>query len=420
MIKVWEGGGQHFKPGPDMMKEGPQTFLDKEDDRDRQEKLCNFISKYVSKLYGVNAIRTWLKTNKGKSFLHMISMCDIAYCICLVKNSERVWTQDKEVRQMDKSEQQRYKTWKTIKNAEEKERYRLFTPRFSGGSGMKRTFCGVMWNEEGIAYYEETLTSWRTAYRDKMEWLRLEQVWEDYVVRNRTCQNTCAHWKRRGEDDVGELDDENTLVESTTMAILDEPVLLRGDLGFVGDRNQEWRTTENTESTYSKNSDQQRLEQENGTEEAMLNDDLNSALMGEDDSKVGDDATSTDTNNDQGSMNVDEMDTSNKLESTNGEGEDNADTGGNNMEHKWMPRYDGKVLFGNLGGDTSSDESDMEVDSSKKNDNESKLAHESDSDGVDRMKDGGSLTEEESKNLKYLLEKANRPVGEVEDHSGKN
>ena len=62
----------------------------------------------------------------------------------------------------------------------------------------------------------------------------------------------------------------------------------------------------------------------------------------------------------------------------------------------------------------------MEVDSSKKNDNNSKLAHESDSDGVDRMEDGGSLTEEEAKNLKYLLEKVKRPVGEVEDHSGEN
>ena len=125
---------------------------------------------------------------------------------------------------------------------------------------MKSAYCGVMWNGKGIAYYEETLTSWRTAYRDKMEWLRLEQAWEDYVGRNRTCQNTCAHWKRRGEDDAGELDDENILVESTTMAILDEPVLLRGDLGFVGDGNQEWTMTENTESTYSKNSDQQGLE----------------------------------------------------------------------------------------------------------------------------------------------------------------
>ena len=151
----------------------------------------------------------------------------------------------------------------------------------------------------------------------------------------------------------------------------------------------------------------------------MLNDDLNSALMGEDDSKFGDDATSTATNDDQGSMNGGEMD-SNKLESTNGEGEDNADTGGNNMEHKGMAQYERTALFGNLGSDTSSDESDMEVNSSKKNDNDSKLAHESDSDGVDRMEDGGSLTEEESKNLKYLLEKANRPVGEVEDHSGEN
>ena len=76
---------------------------------------------------------------------------------------------------MDKSEQQRYKMWKTIKNSKEKERYRLFTPRLSGESGMsmKKTFCGVMWNDQGIAYYKETLTSWRTAYRDKMEWLRL-------------------------------------------------------------------------------------------------------------------------------------------------------------------------------------------------------------------------------------------------------
>ena len=229
----------HNQPDPEELMRGPQNYDNEEDDRDNLNNICNFLSNYVSKLYGVHAIRTWLKNNKGKSFLQMISMCDVAYCICLVRNSDHVWKQDKLVREMDKLEQEKYKSWKSIIDPEERGRYQLFTPRFSGGRGMKRTFCGVMWNEEGLKYYEEALVNWRAVYNDQILWQKLEVAWEQYVVANNSCETVCAHWKRK--EDVALMDDDSMSLNSQElMAGGHELVAFPGDLDFVGDGTQDW------------------------------------------------------------------------------------------------------------------------------------------------------------------------------------
>ena len=172
-------------------------------------------------------------------------MCDVAYCICLVRNSNHVWKQDKLVREMDKVEQGKYKAWKSIQDPEDREKYRLFTPRFSGGRGMKRTFCGVMWNEEGLKYYDQALVNWRAVYNDQSLWQKLEVVWEEYVLANKSCETVCAHWKRRNEDDIASMDDECLSLDGRELVADGHQLMFPGDPGYVGDGRQDWNNNSN-------------------------------------------------------------------------------------------------------------------------------------------------------------------------------
>ena len=62
---------------------GPANYVDV-DNPGNHEMLCNFIAKYVLKIYRIKMINDWLKKNKGQSFLKRMPMCDIAYCVALV------------------------------------------------------------------------------------------------------------------------------------------------------------------------------------------------------------------------------------------------------------------------------------------------------------------------------------------------
>ena len=116
---------------------GPLAFIEYDPDNPNYGEpivnLCTFIAKYVMKIYGVKMINDWLKKNKGQSFLTMMSMCDVAYCIALVQNSHEVWNQDKEVKKMTPNEQEKYRSWKTLADLGEREQYRMKEPKFSGG-----------------------------------------------------------------------------------------------------------------------------------------------------------------------------------------------------------------------------------------------------------------------------------------------
>ena len=50
-------------------------------------------------MYGEQYISTWLKKNKGKTFLNLITMSDVANAKTLVLNSHEVWEEDLEVRE---------------------------------------------------------------------------------------------------------------------------------------------------------------------------------------------------------------------------------------------------------------------------------------------------------------------------------
>jgi hypothetical protein len=56
--------------------------------------LMEFLAKYVHKLHANKFLkRKLIKKEQGSSFLDLISESEIAYVICLVKNSQEVWKQ---------------------------------------------------------------------------------------------------------------------------------------------------------------------------------------------------------------------------------------------------------------------------------------------------------------------------------------
>ena len=78
-------------PNPLHLAKGPRRFMEGyerqeptntwDPKEEGKEALSHFISSYVSKLYGVNCIRSWIKTNRGKfPGYDDDERCGILYC----------------------------------------------------------------------------------------------------------------------------------------------------------------------------------------------------------------------------------------------------------------------------------------------------------------------------------------------------
>ena len=108
--------------------------------------LYSFIANYVAKSYGMSFINKWLRDNKGKSLLYLTTECDVAYAITLIKNHEQVWNLDHLKSTLSEDELEIYANYKDLEDPEEFEKYSHKMPRFSAGTGVKRTFGSVMWH----------------------------------------------------------------------------------------------------------------------------------------------------------------------------------------------------------------------------------------------------------------------------------
>ena len=117
---------------------------------------------YAMKLYGVNAINKGLKMNSYKSFMDMITTSDINYVVSLSRNSKAVQEQDLDISLMNSEEQQKYKDGYAG--------YEVKRPIFSGGANTKRAYCGVMWNYEGRAFYDDVKMKWDLAFDYEDTW----------------------------------------------------------------------------------------------------------------------------------------------------------------------------------------------------------------------------------------------------------
>ena len=179
---------------------------------DRMKKVLSFIEKYVPKLYGKRAVKKWLKNNKGKSLLDMITMSDVAYCAALVENNHEVWDEELEIEKMPTEEQDKFKKEnQDDMSPEEMKKYtKKKKPKFTSGTNGKRTYLSHGWNKEGIEMFNDTWASMREMSNDQETWESLMILWDEREID----ENSIENWRvRRCDDNI--TDDENEYEEES-------------------------------------------------------------------------------------------------------------------------------------------------------------------------------------------------------------
>ena len=60
---------------------------------DIRNEIYLFVSKFVSRIYGIRMINAWLSKKKGSTFFDLMTMPDFAYTVAVLENSYEVWDQ---------------------------------------------------------------------------------------------------------------------------------------------------------------------------------------------------------------------------------------------------------------------------------------------------------------------------------------
>lgn len=84
---------------PDMLIQGITPYLTANIDdastlTNSLTQFYDFFARYVRKLHSDRHIKNTMASNPGTSFLEMIGASDVAYVICMMKNSMKVWMHD--------------------------------------------------------------------------------------------------------------------------------------------------------------------------------------------------------------------------------------------------------------------------------------------------------------------------------------
>ena len=128
-------------------------------------KICRFVDKYVTRVYGTCAISAWLTKNKGKTIFDMITMSDIAYTVAVIENGHEKWDEaiDPNLRIQDELPK---------------------TSKFTKKAGLKREFNSAGWSKDGIDYYNKVWEGWRKLSGENHMGLwktQVEDMWFEYV-----------------------------------------------------------------------------------------------------------------------------------------------------------------------------------------------------------------------------------------------
>jgi hypothetical protein len=116
--------------------------------------VCHFLDKYVSGIYGTHSIITWIAKNKGRQFLDMVTMSDIAYTVTVIENSYKVW--DAEHEEKDKGEE-----GDSVIAGEHQIRQKTTVKSKFTSQGGKKTQCNKpCWSNKGIEFYKKVHECW--------------------------------------------------------------------------------------------------------------------------------------------------------------------------------------------------------------------------------------------------------------------
>ena len=147
--------------------------------------IIRFVAEYVCNIYGKRQIRQWLDSNKGSTFLNLLTISDIAYALTLIENSNVYWTQGDEISKMSREESDKYKKKNQGEmNNEDKKKYRCKELEFTGKLGKKTGYLTHGFRPEGIAFYKNMKVMWKKhLYQKRLRFEKLEVMWDNFVER---------------------------------------------------------------------------------------------------------------------------------------------------------------------------------------------------------------------------------------------
>ncbi len=58
-----------------------------------RKKICYFIDKYVTRMYGSRHITLWAAKNKNRTIFDLVTMSDLAYTVAVIKNGHKIQEQ---------------------------------------------------------------------------------------------------------------------------------------------------------------------------------------------------------------------------------------------------------------------------------------------------------------------------------------
>jgi hypothetical protein len=113
-------------------------------DEMNRKKICYFIDKYVTRLYGSRHIQLWAAKNWNKTIFDLIKMSDLAYTVAVIENSHEIWEQCNEGQNVSS------KIGRERWERDQEELSTKKTPKFTKRAGKKREYNMLGWNHEGI------------------------------------------------------------------------------------------------------------------------------------------------------------------------------------------------------------------------------------------------------------------------------
>ena len=196
---------------------------------DELNAVYRFVTMIVSKLLGVRSIKKWMRNNKGKSVLDMITMSDIAYTLTLIENNREKWNQIYDISRMTPEEQEKWKKAGKLPK-EQRAHYVRKEPRFTSKKGNKASYKLPGINDEGKKYYEKQLKAWKALATDKTSWDMLQEGWNEYNA----AIGWAEQWIEQGDSGLAtvSVDEEEEEVRNVSVGAFALP----GEDGYEHDR----------------------------------------------------------------------------------------------------------------------------------------------------------------------------------------
>ena len=150
------------------------------DDPNSLTQIYDFFARYVRKLHSDRHIKNTLASNPGTSFLEMIGPSDMAYVICMLKNSMKVWMHDPTDGNSSTTPKQLY----------------------TRGESKKRQFGKSTMSAEGMKFFQEGVKNWKPAFDRKGPlYGSIKQGWDEWLQQDASAVNTDG-WRKKSICDL--------------------------------------------------------------------------------------------------------------------------------------------------------------------------------------------------------------------------